>query len=287
MRRVLPLILVAGATALALYLQPDVPARQGRTPADLIIERARLADGTLVSVALADGRVLASGTTFDFASAFDAKETIEAAGGTLVGGFHDGHAHVLTGGLGLSALQLGGAQSVDEVLERVRVWASDHPDLEWIRGRGWVYSMFDGGFPDRTLLDGAVSDRPVILDAFDGHAIWANSAAIRKAGVSGDTPDPIAGEILRDRAGGASGVFLESAQKILVDAAPPFSFQTRLDAIGAALQFALARGVTAIDDMVYRDVAERVRIYRTLEMEGRLPLAVRVFPVVTAETQAA
>ncbi|MEM6531729.1 MAG: amidohydrolase [Myxococcota bacterium] len=283
-RGVLPVVLVAVAVVVALYLQPDVPPERGGVHADLILERARLVDGTLVSVAVADGKIVGVGRSFDFASRFDAEEKIDAAGGTLVGGYYDAHAHVLTGGLGIDALQLGDAESPAEVIERVRAWAAAHPEQSWIRGRGWVYSMFSGGLPSRELLDQAVADRPVILEAFDGHALWGNSRAIELAGQTAQTPDPPGGQIVRDSSGTPSGVFLESAKKILEAAAPPLNFEQQLNALADAVRFMLERGVTRVDDMVYRDVVERVRLYRTLEDQGRLPVKVRIFPVVEAET---
>ena len=51
-------------------------------------------------------------------------------------------------------------------------------------------------FPTAADLDAVVSDRPVVLERVDGHALVANSAAMKAAGVTAATPAPSGG---RDR----------------------------------------------------------------------------------------
>jgi len=57
---------------------------------------------------------------------------------------------------------------------------------EWIRGRGWNRNLWAGGaaFPNRHDLDPVTPDNPVFLPSKDGHAAWANSLALRLAGVT-------------------------------------------------------------------------------------------------------
>src|SRR5690606_8607839 len=96
-------------------------------------------------------------------------EVIDAGGHAVVPGFNDAHVHFLSGGLGLSQIDLGATTSVEEILHVIRAWAAEHPDADWIRGRGWYYEPFDGGLPTRQMLDAIVPDRPAWLVAYDGH----------------------------------------------------------------------------------------------------------------------
>ncbi|MEM6733607.1 MAG: amidohydrolase, partial [Myxococcota bacterium] len=152
-----------------------------------------------------------------------------------------------------------------------------------IRGSGWFYSMFLEGLPTREMLDELIPDRPVSLQAFDGHARWANSLALEKAGVDAESEDPPEGTIVRDAVGEPTGVFLETAQRLLEDAAPDFTEDEQADILANALQYMLRRGVTAVDDMVFRDIDQRVRLYERLYDEDRLPVRLRLLPVVEGD----
>ncbi|HTN79587.1 MAG TPA: amidohydrolase [Acidimicrobiales bacterium] len=122
---------------------------------------------------------------------------VDLAGGCLVPGFRDGHAHPLWGGIELGQAPLVGAQSIDELLARVKAYADTHPDEPWIEGGGYDPSLLPKGVGDATVLDAIVPDRPVVLEANDHHTMWVNSEALRRAGIDADTPDPALGRILR------------------------------------------------------------------------------------------
>src|SRR6478672_9295904 len=114
---------------------------------------------------------------------------IDGGGRTLLPGLIDGHGHVIE--LGFSALQLDlvGAGSLEELKQRLKTYAAAHPDARWIIGRGWNQELWpDKRFPTAADLDAVVSDRPVMLERVDGHALVANSAAMEAAGVTAQTP---------------------------------------------------------------------------------------------------
>ena len=76
---------------------------------------------------------------------------------------------------------------------RDRPHAAARPDAPWVLGKGWLYAPFPGGLPTRALLDAVVPDRPAFMGCYDGHTGWANSAALRAAGIDRETPDPADG----------------------------------------------------------------------------------------------
>ena len=96
-------------------------------------------------------------------------------------------------------------------LRIVEEYALRFPDRPVIEGSGWEMSAFPGGTPSRTLLDGIVADRPVVLDNRDGHGSWVNSVALSLAGIDASTPDPRDGRIEREVDGTPQGTLHEGA----------------------------------------------------------------------------
>src|SRR5207244_2292182 len=123
---------------------------------------------------------------------------VEVSGRMVVPGFQDAHIHAPSAGLGMSRCVLSGAEDVPSYLALIRGYAESQPDVTWIVGDGWSLDAFPAGLPHRSLLDGAVSDRPVYLENRDGHGAWVNSRALALAGITRTTPDPADGRIERD-----------------------------------------------------------------------------------------
>ena len=172
-----------------------------------------------------------------------ASKIIDAQGRTLLPGLIDAHGHVLE--LGQSALQLDlvGASSLDDLKQRLRAYAAAHPDARWIIGRGWNQELWpETRFPTASDLDAIVSDRPVVLQRVDGHALVANSAAMKAAGVTSATPTPPGGRI-------ENGLFVDNV-KGLIDKAVPAPSPAELDqALEKAQEILLGYGVTAVGSM--------------------------------------
>ena len=108
---------------------------------------------------------------------------IDGRGRTLIPGLIDAHGHVM--GLGMSALRSISATPIRSRRRRPgsALMPPPIPTPRWIVGRGWNQERWRlGRFPTAADLDAAVADRPVWLERVDGHAGWANSAAMREAG---------------------------------------------------------------------------------------------------------
>ena len=172
-------------------------------------------------------------------------------GRVIVPGFVDAHAHVISLGLGTMVLDLSAATSLDDALARVAAYAEAFPDRPWIIGNGWNETRWGlGRFPTAAELDAVVGDRPVWLNRADGHAGWANSAALKAGNVTAQTRDPAGGRILRSgRTNTPAGVLVDTAMPLVANAVPPPLPDDMQTALYAAQQLLLSHGVTAVADM--------------------------------------
>ena len=174
---------------------------------------------------------------------------IDGRGRTLIPGLIDGHGHIM--GLGNAALQLdlSDTTSLAQAQERIRAYAAANPNLPWIIGRGWNQELWGlGRFPTAADLDAALSDRPVWLGRVDGHAGWANSAAMRAAGITAATQAPEGGRIERigDR---PSGIFVDAAEQLIQRHVPEPTSEQRDRALAEAQRLLVSMGITAAADM--------------------------------------
>jgi predicted amidohydrolase YtcJ len=178
-------------------------------------------------------------------------ERIDAAGGLILPGFVDGHAHLSMTGAAMRKAQLRGAGNLEEIRRRVRQWAEENPDAPRVLGTAWVHGDVPNGRPDKAMLDDIVPDRPVYLDAFDFHSTWVNSAALEELGITGETPDPVGGEIVRDpETGEATGWLQETVTSTMVWPLLSNLSEDALDRqVLAALEAFARAGITSIVEM--------------------------------------
>lgn len=222
----------------------------------------------------ADGRIVAVGSSNALLKRYPKAERIDAGQATVVPGLIDAHGHVA--GLGLTKLRvdLADTASKDEILERLRAFEKTLPAGAWLLGRGWDQNDWpEKNFPTASDLDVAFPERPVFLERVDGHAGWANSAAIRavKRDLAGDW-QPDGGQILRDASGKPTGVFIDAAMPLVEDAIPPLDDATAERALALGMREAVAHGLTGVHDMgVSRENLQR---YVRLADRGAMPLRV-------------
>ena len=168
---------------------------------------------------------------------------IDGGGRTLLPGLIDAHGHVL--GLGFSALQLDlvGTSSLDDLKQRLKAYAAAHPEARWIQGRGWNQELWpQKNFPTAADLDSVVSDRPVVLERVDGHAIVVNGAAMKAAGVTAQTPAPPGGRI-------ENGLFVDNAIGLIAKSVPPATAAENDQALAKAQDILLSYGITGVGSM--------------------------------------
>ncbi len=194
---------------------------------------------------------------------------LDAKGMTVLPGLIDAHGHVM--GLGFQALtvDLSETKSLEEAATKIRDYAEANPRNRWILGGGWNQVVWNlGRFPTATELDAIVADRPVLLERVDGHASWANSAAMKIAGITKATKDPAGGRIERDADGHPTGVFVDSAADLVKSKVPPPNPIEAERALAKALDLMASVGLTGIHDAGVD--ADTWTLYRRFGDEGRL-----------------
>ncbi len=228
-------------------------------PADLVLKNALVHTGDArrpraEAVAVRGNRIVAVGSSADWPALVGPKtRVLDLRGRTVVPGFDDSHAHLLGIGFAKLDVDLVGTRSYAEVVERVARAVKARRPGEWIRGRGWHEGKWEApapgsvrGFPTHGALTAVSPDHPVVLERADGHAVLANAKAMALRGISRVTRTPEGGEIIRDAAGDATGVFVDRAEGLV---APP---ERPPDEVRRALQLAmgecLAKGVTSLTD---------------------------------------
>jgi predicted amidohydrolase YtcJ len=260
--------------------------REDDGPVDLIVINGKVfaADGgsdLAEAVAIRGNKVIRVGSNREIQRLKRAQtKVIDAKGGAVLPGFNDAHAHLINGGLSLDQVSLGEATTLDAIKDTVRVWAEAHPEREWILGRGWYYQPFNGAMPTRQLLDSLVPDRPAYLVAYDGHTGWANSKALKLAGITRRTKSPVNGTIVKDpRTGEPTGALKEAAMALMGVAAPKASEEDRLAAIRAAMDEAHRFGITSVQDA--GGTAADLELFDQLRKRGELTL--RIYQALRAD----
>lgn len=191
-------------------------------------------------VAVRDGRIVAVG---------DVDRTdphvVDLEGGLLMAGFQDSHVHPVFGGCQMLRCDLSGEHTAEGYL---RVIGAYDREAEWVLGGGWSMDVFPGGTPSRQLLDSIVPDRPALLTNRDGHGAWANSAALRLAGIDRDTPDPVDGRIEREPDGSPQGTLHEGAMTLVSKHVPVAGADEAYRGLRKGQQHLFEMGVTGWQD---------------------------------------
>jgi predicted amidohydrolase YtcJ len=202
---------------------------------------------------------------------------VDADGAAVVPGFNDAHLHLVRGGLTLQGVDLKGATTVQEAVERVRIWASENPGEPWVIGHGWSEALLEAiDRPSRQSLDAVVADRPVHLRSADGDYSWVNSTTLQRAGIARRSWDPVGGRILRDARGDVAGILEGTAADLIASLRPEPTPEERTQALFAAIAEAQRNGITSLQnadgealdfellDAARREGAVDMRVYSAL-----------------------
>ncbi len=169
---------------------------------------------------------------------------------TLLPGLFDAHGHVMGLGIAALTLDLTDTKTLAEAQAKIADYAKANPDRRWIIGRGWNQETWGlGRFPTAADIDAVVADKPVLLERVDGHATWANSAALAAAGVTAKSVSPAGGRIEKLASGAPAGVLVDAASALVEKAVPQPLAAERDLALSKAQDILLSLGVTAIADM--------------------------------------
>jgi predicted amidohydrolase YtcJ len=218
--------------------------------ADLIVTNARIytVDSAFTvseAMALGNGKILETGNADAILSRYKANVTLDLQGRPVYPGFIDAHCHFYGYALNSRNVDLNGATSFQEVLNRIKASGKYHKG-EWIVGRGWDNNLWQQReFPDKQLIDREYPDNPVLLTRVDGHVVLVNEAAIKSSHIDIDRFD----EAQAGRSKGRlTGIFSESAADFLRNAVPLPAEAVLKELIEKAREDCLAAGLTTVSD---------------------------------------
>lgn len=187
LRGALLLMLTLGAGAQARKAAPEPPPARSGTLIDNINGITTDADGHMVRftglLIDADGRV-----TRRLNAAESRPDTVayrlDGGGRTLIPAFVDGRGHLIDTGLAMMTIDLSATRTLAEGLTKIADDVRANPDRKWILGRGWDAARWGlAAPPTPAQLDAVSGDTPAWLLSADGETGWANSAAMRAAGI--------------------------------------------------------------------------------------------------------
>lgn len=228
------------------------------------------------------GRLLAVGEAKDLVARYPDAQRIDAGDATVIPGLIDAHGHIMDLGLALMRADLVGAQSKAEALSRLQAFEKTLAPGEWLLGGGWDQNDWpETVFPTAADLDAVFPDRPVWLDRVDGHAGWANSAALRALAASAvgkvmlDTGKIDGGKVLAGADGKPSGILVDAAMKPMHAVLPSMDAAHADEALERSLALLASDGLTGVHDMgVSREALD---LYKEFADAGRLTVRIDAY----------
>lgn len=249
-----------------------------KTQVDLIVHNGIVytvdsSFSTAQAFAVKDGKIVEVANNESIFNNYEAKETVDAGGKAVYPGFIDAHAHFIGYGQSLFSVDLYNSKSFDEVLDRVKKFAAEHPNETWIRGRGWDQNKFpDKSFPTNDSLNKYFPDKPVLLERVDGHAQLANAKALEIANVK--PGQSITGGSFEMKNGKLTGILVDNAGDVVASKIPYPSKEEMERWLMAAQKNCFEQGLTTLTEcgVSYR----AVDLLDALQKEGKLDMRLYV-----------
>jgi predicted amidohydrolase YtcJ len=247
---------------------------------DIIFVNGRVITGelersTATGVAIRQGKIAAVGSDADvLAWQQNGTRVVDLQGRAIAPGLNDAHCHPASVGFAMQDIDTATPpnETIADIVRRVEARVRGIPEGQWVMGRGYDQArLTDQRHPTRHDLDPVSPHNPVIVVRACHHIAAANSLALRAAGITRDTPDPEGGTIDRDEHGEPTGVLREAAHTMVREAMPPYTVEQCKEALIAAGNDFLSKGVTSVAEAGIHDDT-LMRAYIELRNEGRLPV---------------
>src|SRR6478672_4726623 len=183
---------------------------------DLILHQGRFAtldqsNPTATAVAITDGVFTAVGRDEDVMPLTGpSTRIIDLRARRALPGLIDNHLHIIRGGLNFNMeLRWDGVRSLADAMAMLKRQVAVTPPPQWVRVVGGFteHQFVEKRLPTIEELNVVAPDTPVFLLHLYDRALL-NGAALRAVGYTKDTPDPPAGEIIRDAQGNPTGLLV-------------------------------------------------------------------------------
>jgi len=198
---------------------------------------------------------------------------INGNGKTLLPGLIDAHGHVLNYGLSLLRVDLTNVASEKAVITRIKNYLKNNKSLNWIQGRGWNQVQWSSKeFPSHKSLDSEFADVPVWLKRVDGHAGWANSKAMALAGINAKTLSPNGGQIIKDKNGDPTGIFIDNAMDLIEKSIPQLTIEEQKTILIKAMNSLASLGLTSVHDAGIN--RNNIQAYKELTQNNQMPIRI-------------
>ncbi len=232
------------------------------------------------AVALVDGKIAAIGTAADVEPFLKGATVYDLPADALVlPGFRDTHNHLIWSAAQAEDISLADVSDETGLRAAIEPAMATLPEGAWLRGGGWSVAVYQN--PSAADLDKVTGDRPAWFEDVDGHSGWANTAALKAAGIDASTKDPEGGQIDRDANGNPTGMLRENAMALVADLLPDYP-DSQVDAgFEKAQAEAMGYGVTAIIDPSVKEWM--LKGYERAETAGKLKLRVQTAVDVDAQ----
>lgn len=259
------LLVAAPPAAAQLNGMRDPPSP---APADIILQNAHIytPNGWASALAISHGAIVAVGDAAAVAPHKTSRtRVIDLLGETVLPGLHDMHVHPIGAGIDQSRCAIPHGATPKQLFDVVAGCVGKVQPGDWVTGRAYEAAAFGSTPPDKAMLDKVSPNNPVVLEDISGHSSWANSAALKLAGISRTTPNPKGGIIERDAKGEPTGLLRESAGGLVRQHVPPPSKEQYLQAARWAVRLMASYGITSFVDagvslsgaITYADLADR------------------------------
>lgn len=228
------------------------------------------------AVAIAGGKFVYVGSSEGVVSFIGPETVVEDVSGKLImPAFFEGHGHFTMATSTVVGINLAGYDTEDAYVDACKKYIAGKPGLKRLRGQGYLEACFPGAGPKREALDRVSTEIPIILQAETLHSLWVNSAAIKFAGITKNTPDPKNGRIERRPDGEPSGCFRESAQDLILKALGDFSVDEYKTGILSYQNLAHKYGFCGAYDPWLYENSNAVEALKELDKEGKLSMYMR------------
>ncbi len=231
--------------------------------------------GKCNAFAVKDGKFLAVGTDDEILERYSAAKCIDAEGNTVFPGFNDAHAHFFGLGESLSYVDLRGAHSFAEVVNRLLSARGKKRDVKYLLGDGWDQNDWpEKEFPSNKLLSEKFPDIPVVLSRIDYHAVIVNDKAIELLGIKPGDPSIPKGEAIIEE-GKFTGTFLENTGERFKTVLPQPTLKEYNEMIESAQRECFKYGLTSVSSA--GESLDKIRLLEQFQKSGDLKIRLDVW----------